>query len=78
VERAGVDRALACAVVGSPDAVRRGLQAFIGRTQADEVMITAQIFDHAARLHSFEIAADLGRRSAEREGGLTSERGGLD
>jgi luciferase family oxidoreductase group 1 len=67
VERAGVDRALACAAVGSPSTVRRDLQALIARTRADEVMITAQIFDHAARLRSFEIAADL-----------TSERGSVD
>jgi alkanesulfonate monooxygenase SsuD/methylene tetrahydromethanopterin reductase-like flavin-dependent oxidoreductase (luciferase family) len=44
-------------VVGSPETVRRGLDAFIARTGADEIMITAQIFDHAARLRSFEIAA---------------------
>jgi alkanesulfonate monooxygenase SsuD/methylene tetrahydromethanopterin reductase-like flavin-dependent oxidoreductase (luciferase family) len=57
VERAGVERALSRAIVGSPDTVRRGLEAFIAQTQADELMLTAQIFDHAARLHSFEIAA---------------------
>ena len=33
--------------------------AFIERTRADELMITAQIFDHAARLRSYEIAADI-------------------
>jgi len=27
-------------------------------TGADELMITAHIYDHAARLRSFEIAAD--------------------
>jgi luciferase family oxidoreductase group 1 len=60
VERAGVARALACAVVGSPDTVRLGLHEFIERTKADELMITAQIYDHAARLHSFEITATVG------------------
>ena len=40
-----------------PDTVRRQLQAFIERTGADELMITAQIFDHQARLRSYEIAA---------------------
>jgi alkanesulfonate monooxygenase SsuD/methylene tetrahydromethanopterin reductase-like flavin-dependent oxidoreductase (luciferase family) len=49
---------LSCAVVGSPETVRRGLDAFIARTGADEIMITAQIFDHAARLRSYEIAAN--------------------
>jgi hypothetical protein len=33
------------------------LKSFIERTGADELMITAQIFDHAARLRSFEIAS---------------------
>lgn len=51
-------QALSCAVIGSPDTVRRGLEAFVARTGADEVMITTQIFDHAARVRSFEIAAE--------------------
>ena len=38
--------------------MRRGLQAFAERTGADELMVTAQVFDHAARLRSFEIAAE--------------------
>ncbi len=57
VERSMVAQSLSCAVVGSPETVRRGLGAFIARTGANEIMITAQIFDHAARLRSFEIAA---------------------
>ena len=56
-EKAGVDHALAYAVVGSPDTVRNGLKTIIERTGADELMLTAQIFDHNARLRSFEIAA---------------------
>ncbi len=59
MERAGVEHMLACSVVGSPETVRRGLDAFIDRTQADEIMVTAQIFDHAARLRSFEIVAGV-------------------
>lgn len=58
-EKEGVERALACSVVGSPEKVKQGLEEFIARTGADELMITAQIFDHAARLRSFEIAASL-------------------
>jgi len=56
-EKAGLDHALAYAVVGSADTVRRGLKAIIDRTGADELMVTAQIFDHAARLRSFELSA---------------------
>jgi luciferase family oxidoreductase group 1 len=58
-------RALSCAVVGSPQTVRQGLNAFIARTGADEIMITAQAFDHAARLRSFEITAEIHRKMAE-------------
>ncbi len=57
--RAMLDSALACSIVGGPETVRRGLQAFAGRTGADELMVTAQIFDHAARRRSFEILAGL-------------------
>jgi luciferase family oxidoreductase group 1 len=66
-ERAMLDAALACAVVGSAETVHRGLAAFAERTSADELMITGQIFDHAARLRSFEITAELiGKSSAVR------------
>ena len=58
-DRAMVDAALSCAAVGSPDTVRQALQAFIARTGADELMLTSQIHDHAARLHSYEIAAEV-------------------
>jgi luciferase family oxidoreductase group 1 len=57
--RAILDDALGCAIVGAPDTVRRGLDDFIGRTGADELMVTANIFDHAKRKRSFEIVAEL-------------------
>ena len=57
--RAMLDNALACSVVGGPDTVRRGLAEFVSRTGADELMVTAQIFDHGARRRSFEILAGL-------------------
>jgi len=56
-DKAMLDQALSCSVVGNIDAVRAGLSEFIGRTGADELMVTAQIFDHDARMRSFEIAA---------------------
>ncbi len=52
-----LDHALSCAIVGGPETVARGLQAFVARTGADELMVTAQIFDHAARVRSFELTA---------------------
>ncbi len=60
-EKAGVERALACAVVGGPDTVRKGIAAFVERHRPDELMLTANIFDHDQRLRSFEIAADAMR-----------------
>ena len=61
--RAMLDGSLACSVVGAPETVRRGLQAFADDTGADELMVTAQIFDHAARLRSFEIVAAVARKA---------------
>jgi luciferase family oxidoreductase group 1 len=55
--RAILADALGAAIVGGPDTVRRGLSDFIGRTGADELMVTANIFDHAKRKRSFEIVA---------------------
>jgi luciferase family oxidoreductase group 1 len=47
---------LAQAVVGGPETVRAGLQAFVARHQPDEIIITAQVFDQARRIRSLEIA----------------------
>jgi len=55
-EKIGVEQALACAVVGGPATVERGIADFVDRHRPDELMLTANIFDHAARLRSFEIA----------------------
>ncbi len=46
-------------VVGSPETVKQGIEAFVSRTGADELMVTAQVFDHPARLRSFEITAQV-------------------
>ena len=58
-ENALLDSVLSCAAIGSPQTVRDQLLAFIERTGADELMITSQIFDHAARLRSYQITAEL-------------------
>ncbi len=55
--RAMIDEILSCSAVGSPETVRRAIHAFVERTGADELMITSNIYDHAARLRSYEIAA---------------------
>jgi luciferase family oxidoreductase group 1 len=51
--------AYACAIVGGPETVRRGLDDFIRGTRADELMVTANIFDHSKRKRSFEIVAEV-------------------
>ena len=58
-QRSLLDQVLSCAAIGSPDKVAHQLQAFIKRTTADELMITSQIFDHSARLRSYEITAEI-------------------
>ena len=66
-EQAGVGHAFREAVVGSRAMVQRGLAAFLRRTRVDELMVTAAIFDPAARLRSFELVAqvrDAGLKSA--------------
>ena len=52
-----LDNILSCSFIGSPATVRAGLQGFIERTGADEVIVASQIFDPAKRLRSYEIAA---------------------
>ena len=56
-ERAELDQTLGAAIVGSPETVTAKLRAFVERTKADEVMIACQVFDHRARLRSYELVA---------------------
>jgi alkanesulfonate monooxygenase SsuD/methylene tetrahydromethanopterin reductase-like flavin-dependent oxidoreductase (luciferase family) len=58
-EQAMLAGVLSCTAVGSPDTVRRGLREFIERTGADELMVTCQMYDHAARMRSYEVTAGL-------------------
>ncbi|MBN7137554.1 hypothetical protein A7A76_22895 [Lysobacter enzymogenes] len=64
LEKAGVAQALACAVVGDPGEVAAGIAAFVERHRPDELMVTANIFEHGARLRSFELAAQALRSLA--------------
>jgi luciferase family oxidoreductase group 1 len=61
MERMMIAQALSSTAVGSPDAVRLGLEAFVSRTGADELIVTSQIFNHTARLRSYEITAAIAR-----------------
>lgn len=49
-----IDRTLTCRAVGSPSTVRAAMAAFVEQHRPDELIITANIFDHAQRVRSFE------------------------
>ena len=54
-----LSRIIKYSVVGSPASVRSGIDAFLALTQVDELMVTAHVFDHAARLRSFDLVAGV-------------------
>lgn len=58
-ERALLNQILACSAIGSPATVTQQMRDFIRHTGADELMIASNIFDHQARLHSYEIVAKI-------------------
>jgi luciferase family oxidoreductase group 1 len=62
LEKAQAQRMLACSFVGAPHTVRDGLERFVASTGADELIVAAAVFDHGARLASYEILADVWRR----------------
>ena len=64
-ERSLAEQRTLISAVGSPDTVRAKLEALLAETEADEIIATAQIYDHAARLRSFELAAGVFREIAE-------------
>ncbi len=60
-ERAHVERMTRVSAAGSPVRVQERLAAVLAETRADELILTAHIYDHAARLRSFELAAQAMR-----------------
>jgi len=58
-EKAMVERSLAVSFVGSPDTIAHGLASFLESLKPDELMITAHIYDQAARLRSIELIAQV-------------------
>jgi len=58
-EKAHVSGMLRYAFIGSPETLKRTLGAFVRETKADEIMITAPIFDHEKRKRSFELVAEI-------------------
>ncbi|MBK9522223.1 MAG: LLM class flavin-dependent oxidoreductase [Rhodocyclaceae bacterium] len=54
-----LDQVLPCSAIGCAATVDASIKAFIKRTGADELMIASSIYDHRARLRSYEILADV-------------------
>ena len=63
-EKAGIADFLACAVIGSPDTVRQGLQQLAEQTACDEMMFTCDSYEPALRLRALDIAVDIRKASA--------------
>ena len=57
IEKAQLEHSLVYAIVGSAESVNAQIARFVEFTNADELMITAQVYDHNARIHSYELAA---------------------
>jgi alkanesulfonate monooxygenase SsuD/methylene tetrahydromethanopterin reductase-like flavin-dependent oxidoreductase (luciferase family) len=60
-EKAQAQRMLARSIIGSPATVRAGVAALVEETKADELIIVSDVFDHGARLRSFELIAEAVR-----------------
>ncbi len=61
MEKAQAMQMLSHSIIGSPDTVRAGIASLVRETQADELMIVSDIYDHAARLKSFSLIAEAAR-----------------
>ena len=59
LEKAQASHMLTYSFVGAPGTVRAGLDRFVADTQADELMVASALFDHAARVRSYELLADV-------------------
>jgi luciferase family oxidoreductase group 1 len=60
-EQAAIEHRMRYSVIGAPETIREKLQLLVDQTAADEIIVTSQIYDHAARLRSLEIAAEVFR-----------------
>lgn len=58
-EKGRVSQMLECSFVGSVTTIRKELESFLAATQADELMVVSALYDHAARLRSYELLAQL-------------------
>ena len=58
-EKAAILQMMQYTFIGAPVTVKETLQKFLDETQVNEIMITSHIFNHAARLHCYEIVSNL-------------------
>ena len=58
MEKAQAKRMLARSIVGSSDTVRKGIAALVEETQADELIVVSDVYEHVQRLRSFELIAE--------------------
>jgi luciferase family oxidoreductase group 1 len=63
-EKLMLERSLGCAAVGDADTLEDGIKAFVARHRPDELLVTTNVFEHAARRHSFELVAAVRERLA--------------
>jgi alkanesulfonate monooxygenase SsuD/methylene tetrahydromethanopterin reductase-like flavin-dependent oxidoreductase (luciferase family) len=56
---------LSVSAIGSPETARRQLHDFIARTAPDELIVTAQVYDHQARLRSYELLMQAAKQPAD-------------
>ena len=68
LERAELGHVFSAAIVGSPATVQQGVTEFLEKTNADELIVSGQIYDHTARLRSFEIVSNVRCRLTGRDG----------
>ena len=61
IEKAQATRMLARSIVGSPETVRAGIEALVAETGADELIVVSDVYEHRARLRSFELIAEAAR-----------------
>lgn len=59
MEETAIQQMATYSFIGHPEKIREGLRAFVKKTQADELIIASQIFDHNARVHSYEIVRQV-------------------
>jgi len=58
MEKAQAQRMLARSIIGSPETVRAGIEALVAETGADELIVVSDVYEHPARLRSFELIAE--------------------